>query len=318
MNPCHGYHESGAKKAAIREKSTQSANYHPSSVFSSILIIPVSHEAPPLPATQANPLQRDPNRLELIKVAQYERQVQASLERVWENVLDWEHLPHLHDTSFDFCELDEAGPWGWRTWSSPDHADHIELCVDESCYVARSYSKGRQFSEIWTSLTDNGNETAILVEFYAAGVEPGSENVVGDVYLQLYRRLWDEDEAMMQERQRRMNTPKSDVREIDLGIEEQLLQELPLSVVMDSGEYRIVSMAGELRALPAICPHRLGPLSTADESGTTLRCPWHGYRFDLQTGQCLEPADARCRLRPGPIIHREAGRVILRSQAAQP
>ena len=70
-----------------------------------------------MPAHQTNALERNPNGLNLTRVAEYRRDIRASLERVWENVLDWEHLPHLHATSFGYCELDEAGDWGWEILS---------------------------------------------------------------------------------------------------------------------------------------------------------------------------------------------------------
>ena len=72
-----------------------------------------------MPVLQVNALTLNPNAVAMTLVATYRRRVHASLERVWENVLDWEHLPHLHDTSFDYCSLDEAG-LGWRVWSAPD------------------------------------------------------------------------------------------------------------------------------------------------------------------------------------------------------
>ena len=50
----------------------------------------------------------------LTLAAVYEREVAASLERIWENVLDWEHLPWLHRTSFQAIHEVEAGPSGWR------------------------------------------------------------------------------------------------------------------------------------------------------------------------------------------------------------
>ena len=48
----------------------------------------------------------------------------------------------------------------------------------------------------------------------------------------------------------------------------------------------------------AVCPHLLGPLADADilEDGT-VTCPWHGYRFDVTTG---EPVNAQCRALPSP------------------
>ena len=53
-------------------------------------------------------------RSSLASVATYRRTVAASLERVVENVLDWEHLPWLHRASFSSVELVDAGESGWR------------------------------------------------------------------------------------------------------------------------------------------------------------------------------------------------------------
>ena len=48
----------------------------------------------------------------LTRVAVYRRSVAASLERVWENVHDWEHLPWLHGESFHHIDLLDSGRWG--------------------------------------------------------------------------------------------------------------------------------------------------------------------------------------------------------------
>ena len=88
-------------------------------------------------ALQCNAKEFNPNKLELVEVARYQRTIYAPLERVWENVLDWEHLPHLHASSFNYIELDDGGEWGWRTWSDAEHAGHVELCVaTRSSYAA--------------------------------------------------------------------------------------------------------------------------------------------------------------------------------------
>ena len=33
---------------------------------------------------------------------------------VYENALDWQHLPHLHSSSFESVDCTSAGGWGWR------------------------------------------------------------------------------------------------------------------------------------------------------------------------------------------------------------
>lgn len=50
----------------------------------------------------------------LTHVATYARTIGASVERIWENALDWEHLPWLHRSSFTRVTLLERGPDFWR------------------------------------------------------------------------------------------------------------------------------------------------------------------------------------------------------------
>ncbi len=37
------------------------------------------------------------------------------------------------------------------------------------------------------------------------------------------------------------------------------------------------------------CAHKGGPLSQGRLSGTRLACPWHGWQYDVRTGQCVFP-----------------------------
>lgn len=41
----------------------------------------------------------------------------------------------------------------------------------------------------------------------------------------------------------------------------------------------------EWHALDGICPHQGGPLGKGALSGCILTCPWHGWQFDVTTGQ---------------------------------
>jgi len=46
----------------------------------------------------------------------------------------------------------------------------------------------------------------------------------------------------------------------------------------------VVRTADGLRALDGICPHQGGPLTEGNICDGALRCPWHGYDFNLDTG----------------------------------
>ena len=58
-----------------------------------------------------------------------------------------------------------------------------------------------------------------------------------------------------------------------------------------NGTRMVLVRAGErVYACAATCTHQGGPLHEGKLSGARLTCPWHGWMFDVRTGQCLLPA----------------------------
>jgi len=228
----------------------------------------------------------------LTAVATYRRTIGASLERVWENVRDWEHLPWLHARAFAQIECTGEGEWGWRAcvvYPGGGTKSNIELLIEgaESRYVTRVLDGPGADGEIWTSLQVKGErETDIVVEFLRA-LAPGEEaDAVGAGYLGLYSMLWDDDEVMMQARQRELDRRDASAGAppaIDLGSREALAARLPLDLEAFGGRVRVYEQAGELGVHGLVCPHRLGPLEASAEDPRVLVCPWHGYRFSRET-----------------------------------
>ena len=92
-------------------------------------------------------------------VAVYRRTVTSPMREVWENVLDWEHLPWLHRTTFSDIKLLESGPWGWRARVGLQPAEDrrevlIDLRIDRpgQRYVTRTVEGPGEGAEIWTHL----------------------------------------------------------------------------------------------------------------------------------------------------------------------
>jgi 3-phenylpropionate/trans-cinnamate dioxygenase ferredoxin subunit len=90
-----------------------------------------------------------------------------------------------------------------------------------------------------------------------------------------------------------------------------------IGVVLDPG--------GEPRALRNRCPHHGAPLCLGDvierlegpapgryaTSGrAVLRCPWHGWEFDLERGTCLDEPSLRVAVYTSRV---EDGRVLVRA-----
>jgi nitrite reductase (NADH) small subunit len=47
----------------------------------------------------------------------------------------------------------------------------------------------------------------------------------------------------------------------------------------------VFNIAGNFHALDGICPHQGGPLGKGRLQGCLVTCPWHGWQFDVTTGQ---------------------------------
>ncbi len=258
----------------------------------------------------------------LTSVAVYRREVRASLDRIWENVLDWEHLPWLHRESFTRIECLEAGPSGWRArvGLAPEKAGQeilLEVGLEPAArrYVARTLEGAGRGTEIWTRLAPSAEGCSrIEVEFLLPDVQPRQRDALGRGYLQLYALLWDQDESMMTRREARLAARPAAAPapgSLSLGPLAALRARLPLTVELGGRAFRVIELAGELFAHATECPHRLGPLEDAALEDGCLRCPWHGYRFDLRTGRSAD--GRRLRLAPAPrvLIDPESSEVTL-------
>jgi nitrite reductase/ring-hydroxylating ferredoxin subunit len=258
----------------------------------------------------------------LRRVASYDRIVGASIERAWENVRDWEHLPWLHRSSFRSIELIEQSRDGWRARVGlpSDHEIVLELAIEGDRYVSRTLEGRGEGSEIWTQLSTHSTATtSVRVHFELPALERANSEKIADIgsrYRTLYTRLWDEDEAMMIERaaalERRSQPPP---HRLDLGPREAL--QLPLDVSAGSQRLRLVEIDGKLIAHSRTCPHWLGPLEATDDP-TRLECPWHGYVFDAITGRSCDGRKLRLVEAPRILTERETGHVVLDWQRRDP
>jgi len=206
----------------------------------------------------------------LVHVGSYARELGASLERLFENALDWEHLPHAHAGSFSDIRLIKADRSGWRaTVGLPGGGIlTIDLRLDrhQSRWTSRTETDGAVAAEIRTVAKALGSDRCrVAVDFFVAGISDDKRAATGDFYRRLYAGLYDEDEALMVAR--------------------------ATAIARGPGalaERRTIMLAdGSTAAVPLYCPHRGLPLDAAPDADGIITCPWHGYRFDVRTGRCV-------------------------------
>lgn len=102
-------------------------------------------------------------------------------------------------------------------------------------------------------------------------------------------------------------------------------------VEIDGRSIGVFNVGGEFLALRNACPHQGGPLCLGlvgslivaarpgeyalSRPGEMLRCPWHGWEFDMRTGQSwFDPTRTRVRSYPAAV----AGGAALAEAGLQP
>jgi 3-phenylpropionate/trans-cinnamate dioxygenase ferredoxin subunit len=82
-----------------------------------------------------------------------------------------------------------------------------------------------------------------------------------------------------------------------------------LMVQVDGSDILLVNLDGTVRAMQGVCSHEYFELDKGFLTGDTLTCALHLSRFDLETGDALDPpAELPLRVYPVEI---EAGDIVL-------
>jgi len=246
-------------------------------------------------------------------VATYTRELPVSLVRMYENAIDGEHLPWLHKDTFAALTIIEKGAWGWRgqgyfqprsfmTWTE------LELRLDKAnnrwvTTTLRGLGKGTQIVTHALPLAED--RIKVVVDFYVPKLPRFLHSLYARQFLDTYSKLYDEDLWMMATRQQQLDRkseerPQDTPAEVCLGAVQSVRKSVPFSFELQKQTYRLVDIDGELIAYGATCPHMLGPLQDASIEQGQVTCPWHGYRFDVITGECT--SGQQCKLTPAPEI----------------
>lgn len=56
-------------------------------------------------------------------------------------------------------------------------------------------------------------------------------------------------------------------------------------VEFDGRVVALFNVGGRIHAIDGICPHQGGPLAEGELDGCVVTCPWHGWQFDVASGE---------------------------------
>jgi len=111
-------------------------------------------------------------------------------------------------------------------------------------------------------------------------------------------------------------TGAAEVRRHHVGPTSEIVAGAPKLVSVDGHEVGVFRVGEQFLAWRNVCPHHAAPVCRGTVAGTNLpskvheylpgrdgeilQCPWHGWEFDLLTGEHLA-AGSRARLRRYPV-----------------
>ena len=76
----------------------------------------------------------------------------------------------------------------------------------------------------------------------------------------------------------------------------------------------VINVDGKFYAIDNVCTHEGGPLAEGTLEGYEVECPWHGSRFDVRTGEVINPPAET----PEPVyeVKVEDNNILVRKKAA--
>ncbi|MGQ0697273.1 MAG: Rieske (2Fe-2S) protein [Panacagrimonas sp.] len=76
-----------------------------------------------------------------------------------------------------------------------------------------------------------------------------------------------------------------------VGLRSQLGENQHLAAKAGTRDIALFLVDGKVIATAGKCPHAGGPLHKGKVCAGKLSCPWHGWIYDLATGECEESDD---------------------------
>ncbi|MEQ1552167.1 Rieske (2Fe-2S) protein [Sphingorhabdus sp.] len=207
----------------------------------------------------------------MVEVGELIREVGATAARAIEDELDWEHLPHVHAFAFESITLNKADRNGWdanvvlrdgQAMRMTVALDADRLGYTNATFDADGTENGRTVCRITPG---KGDHCTMHLRFFVPDRPNLDKPAVGKFYSDLWARLIDEDEPKMIHRARALKE----------------------GATLHKQRRQVTLADGTVCDVPLVCPHQGLPLNCEPDSDNVMTCPWHGYRFDAQTGQCV-------------------------------
>ena len=74
---------------------------------------------------------------------------------------------------------------------------------------------------------------------------------------------------------------------IEIGKKEEFQEDTGTLIEKEGKQIAVFNKNGKLFAIDHVCLHKGGPLAEGFVDDNTVTCPWHGWQYNIETGECL-------------------------------
>jgi nitrite reductase (NADH) small subunit len=95
---------------------------------------------------------------------------------------------------------------------------------------------------------------------------------------------------------------------VTIGRSEDVPEGVPRQFDAGGRKVAVYRLGGALFAMDGVCPHRGGPVGEGTVENGIAVCPWHGWRFEVKSGKCVNAPGVAQTCFP---VREESGAVIV-------
>lgn len=261
---------------------------------------------------------------------EYVKTIPFPYETVLSQYFDYEHIEHVHPETLGKYRVVEGDgnrivyEQTWPPGGFGRRTSLVEHVYDPPGEMFFTFLKGRHRGvQVHTVLRAERERTVVRETYSIPGLPDWGwlRALVRPWVIAPVDRIWDEDLEVevcrdgwpgvpgAREPEEKENGEGDSTGEVTVKSGEVPEEGAHCVVELDGAEFLLTRREGKLHAYESRCPHTGGPLALGRSDEACVICPWHGARFDIRNGRCLEGPAPRS-LRIARVIESDEGATL--------
>ena len=240
----------------------------------------------------------------------YVKLIPYSFDIVLAQYYDYEHIAHVHpetlgeyrlvESTEDGVVYEQHWPADWRGQRAVSRVKQTFQAPDTTWF---EFTAGKhRGTKVRSQLRAEGDSTEVTETYFIPGLPNWTilRRLLRPFVIQQVDRVWHEDLSVgvciggwpgvpgnCDQQTDPVHTEPLSPGQYELGPLDQYPLHKPVRKELAAGSVLVLRTDNGIRALHPICPHTGGPMELGEFAEDCLICPWHGAKFNTQTGTAV-------------------------------